>query len=112
MGENIEKVWLPQCLEMDIPYDEIEHLNPRRIRQIAKAFQHKQEEKRATINYTSWLNGIYISKAISACFSKDAHYPQIPIDLTRKNERTMKEKLELWALAVNAEYDRKHPESQ
>ena len=112
MGENIEKVWLPQCLAIGIPYETFWKLNPKLIKPFAKVFKNKKEEEREIINYTAWLNGIYVSRAIGSCFSKENHYPQSPIDLTGKNQLTLKQKLELWALAVNTEFEKKHPEGQ
>jgi len=106
MGEYIEKVWLPQALTIGIPYETFLILNPRTIKPFVKAFNDKKEEERATINYTAWLNGIYVSKAISACFSKNCKYPDKPIDLGIKKETEEKplshaERFGAWAIAFN-----------
>ena len=68
----------------------------------AEAFQERS-------NFTAWLNGIYISHAISACFAKNAKYPDRPIDLTGKENRTEQDavKFEAWAHSFNKEFNEK-----
>lgn len=108
-------MWLPQALSMDIPYETFWILNPRLLKPFAKAFKSKQEEKQATINYTAWLNGIYISRAIGSCFSKDNHYPEKPIDLFEKEEEKIHNQatvFEAWSIAHNIDFEKKHPEGQ
>ena len=93
MGENIEKVWLPQSLAIGIPYETFWKLNPKLIKPFAKVFKDKKEEEREIINYTAWLNGIYIRDAIGSCLSKNGHYPDKPLDLKMK-PLTVKENAE------------------
>jgi hypothetical protein len=95
---------------MDIDYIAFKKLNPKLVRIIAKSYKRKQEEKFATMNYNAWLNNLYTAKAINANFPKGEKYPNKPIDFSPKKELSMKEKLELWAIAINAEFDKKHPE--
>ena len=95
---------------MGVTYELFWGLNPIKLEPFKMAFKQTQDEKLATMNYSAWLNGIYVGKAISASFNKNADYPNKPLDLTAKNEMSIGQKLELWAIAVNAEYDRKHPE--
>ena len=99
MGESIEKVWLPQALTIGIPYETFLILNPRTIKPFVKAFNDKKEEERATINYTAWLNGIYVSKAIGACFSKNFKYPDKPIE--EEKPLSHAERFGAWAIASN-----------
>lgn len=90
MREQIEDTWLPHCLKIDISYDLFWKLNPRKIKSFEKTYKEKtifkQQEKMEFINYQSWLNGIYVAKAISACFSKEHSYPIKPIDMKQSDE--------------------------
>jgi len=110
MTDLIYKIWLPQSLTIGVGYELFWHLNPKKLEPFRASFKQIQDEKFATMNYSSWLNGIYVGKAISASFNKNVDYPNKPLDLTAKNEMSIGQKLELWAISVNAEYDRKHPE--
>lgn len=112
MGEYILKVILPQCLSIGISYELFWTLNPKKLEPFYEAERIKQEEKYKFENHSTWLNGVYMTKAISACFSKNTNYPEKPIDLTGKNQLTLEQKAELWALAMNEEYYRKHPEER
>lgn len=107
LGEIIENIWLPQCLTIGISYELFTSLNPRTIEPFKKAYKTQQEEKFANMNYGAWLNGLYVANAIGSCFSKNSKYPEKPIDFSGKNKLTLKQKAELWALAMNEEYDRK-----
>ena len=44
-----------------------------------QAYKELNIEKNEFTNYTAWLNGIYILKAIAACFAKNEAYPETPI---------------------------------
>lgn len=112
MRECIDKVYLPQCLANGISYELFWNLNPTKLKPFQEADKIKFERERETTNVTAWINGIYITKAISACFAKNAKYPEKPIDFTGKNQLTLEQKAELWALAMNEEYYRKHPEER
>jgi hypothetical protein len=108
----VEEVWLPQCLTIGVPYELFPQLNPRKIEPFKKAFKQRKEEEIATMNYNAWLNGLYVTHAVGACFSKNSKYPSQPIDITGKNQLTLKQKAELWALYENERYYQQHPEER
>jgi len=112
LGEIIENIWLPQCLSIGISYELFPSLNPRTIKPFKKAYKQRKDEEIATMNYSAWLNGLYVAHAIGSCFSKNSKYPSQPIDMTGKNKLTLSQKAELWALAMNEEYYSKHPEER
>lgn len=119
MRECIENDWLPFCLGIGISYDLFGKLNPRKIMPFEKANSEKtkrdQKEKIEFINLSTWLNGVYMTKAISACFSKDSKYPEKPIDLeSDKPEKTLEENAENfreYAIAFNIQRRKKLQES-
>ena len=98
---------------MGVPYETFWNLTPKKIEPFIEAFRQKQiyeaEAFKEQTNFTAWLNGIYISHAISACYSKNAVYPEIPLDLSGKSNNDEQDaiKFEAWALAFNAERKKK-----
>jgi len=112
MTDLIYKLWLPQSLIMEVDYELFWRLNPKKLEPFKEAFKQKKEEETALMNYSAWLHGIYVGKAIGSNFNKNVDYPNKPLDLTAKNEMSIGQKLELWAISVNAEYDKKHPEEK
>lgn len=44
-----------------------------RVRQV------QAEQDAAMVDYQSWLGGMYVAHAISACFAKRAQYPKRPM---------------------------------
>lgn len=113
MGECIDKVWLPQALAMDISYETFQILNPKRMKPFAKAFKQKKEEAFTTMNYTAWLNGIYVANAIGSCLSKNSHYPEKPIEFNNKENQGKAQAsiFEAWAIAFNKDFESKQKES-
>ena len=119
MRECIENDWLPFCLGIGVPYELFGKLNPRRIVPFEKAYSEKakreQREKTEFLNLSSWLNGIYMTRAIAACFSKDEKYPEKPIDLGNdKVESTPEENamnFREYAIAFNVQRRKKLQES-
>lgn len=102
MGEYILKVILPQCLSIGISYDLFWTLNPRKLEPFYEAEKIKQEENYKQINYTAWLNGIYVAEAISTCFTKNKKYPESPHEAKKEEENwTHAERFGAWATAFN-----------
>lgn len=102
MGECILKMWLPQCLSIGISYELFWTLNPKKLQPFFEAEKIKQEQKYKDINYTAWLNGMYVASAISACFSKNTKYPEKPYEAKREEENwTHAERFGAWAIAFN-----------
>ena len=101
-GECILKMWLPQCLSIGISYELFWTLNPKKLQPFFEAEKIKQEQKYKDINYTAWLNGMYVASAISACFSKNTKYPEKPYEAKKEEENwTHAERFGAWAIAFN-----------
>lgn len=109
MREYIEKVWLPQSLAIGIPYETFGKLNPRKIKSFDEAYRLKIEDEYRKINYTAWLHGQYVMSAIGACLSKDAKYPEKPLEPSKEQNqsRSDAEGFEAWAIAFNMEFEKK-----
>lgn len=114
MRECIDNSYLPQSLAIGIPYELFWTLNPRKLIPFQKTEKIRYERDLSTANLISWLSGKYVTEAIASCFGKNHKYPINPYDLfgSKKQELTMKEKLELWAISVNSEFDKKQSEGQ
>ena len=64
-------------------------------------------------NFNAWLNGIYIAQAIGSCFSKQAKYPEQPIDFNKKQDGKKDATIfEAWTIAFNREFENKQLEGQ
>jgi hypothetical protein len=102
LGEIIINSWLPLCLVVGISYELFPSLNPKMIEPFMKAHNMKEEEEYKQINYTAWLNGMYVASAISACFSKNSKYPEKPYEAKKEEENwTHAERFGAWAIAFN-----------
>lgn len=59
-----------------------------------QAWKMKQKQEAERDNWVAWLNGKYITDAITACFAKSAKYPEKPYEkqeeLKPKNEKERK----------------------
>nr|DAM77428.1 MAG TPA: hypothetical protein [Caudoviricetes sp.] len=53
------------------------------------------------VNFTAWINGVYIQSAVASVLSKEAHFPQKPFEIF--SEETSEEQ----KLIDNEEYIRK-----
>ena len=71
----------------------------------------EQKEKLEYINLSSWLNGLYVAKAIQACFSKDEQYPQKPIDFNadeKVNTKDAADDFKEYVSAFNDQFRKKN----
>lgn len=61
------------------------------------------------IDATAWLNGIYISRAIAACFARNSNYPKKPLGGKEKEKTAVQMATEFEALAqvYNQQFDEK-----
>lgn len=105
MMEIIESVWLPQALSIDIGYETFWLLSPRKLEPFLESHKMKQAQQ----NKIAWLNGIYVSHAISAAFSKNHKYPSEPIEINPsvENKISDEEKFAMWASVANKDYENK-----
>lgn len=75
-------MWIPIAVRYKIPIDEFYSMCPRDIGK-RKAFydqrlKYEYETKATEMSEFAWLSGVYVLKAISACFSKNGKYPKQP----------------------------------
>lgn len=121
MRECIENDWLPFSLGIGVPYELFGKLNPRRIMPFEKAFSEKrkqeQHENLEYLNVGAWFNGLYVTRAIATCFSKNDKYPENPINIScdkSKSEKTLDEHASNfmeYAVAFNLQRKKKLEES-
>lgn len=119
MRECIENDWLPFSLGIGVPYELFGKLNPRRIMPFEKAYsenrKQEQHENLEYLNVGAWLNGLYVTRAIAACFSKNDKYPENPININSdKSEKSLDEHASNfmeYAVAFNLQRKKKLEES-
>lgn len=45
------------------------------------------------VNFTAWINGVYIQSAVASVLSKNVHFPQKPFDLFETETMTQQQKI-------------------
>jgi len=65
-------------------------LNPKKLKPFSDANQIAMKKELYMINVGAWYNGIYVGRAIGSAFSKDAEYPNKPIDFTLDSKKNNK----------------------
>jgi len=58
--------------------DEFYSLNPKLFKRYRIFYEKKLEESRKRLDEQSWMDGIYVTHAIGATFSKNGKYPKQP----------------------------------
>lgn len=113
MKELVWKVWLPQALSIGVDYNVFWTLTPEKLEPFIKVFKEREEREAESFqiesNFQAWLQGVYITKAISACFGKNVKYPSEPIRLKDEEVKPIEtvSKFEAWATAFNQQIDKK-----
>lgn len=71
--------------------------------------QKELEEQSKLMDYSAWLNGVYVAKAIGSCFSNKVKYPVNPITLQQHPDADLSEteKFKLWIAEFNSRFDEK-----
>ena len=72
---------MPQALSAGVEYDLFWRLNPILIKPFFEACSLSQKRQLDMGNTVAWLTGIYMLKAMDACFGKNKRYDDKPIDL-------------------------------
>lgn len=85
---------MPWALAIGIDYKLFWHLNPKKLKPFWEADKIRIQSRMAANETVSYMNGLYVAKAISACFSKGNKYPDKPIGIFSFNEKTQKEMTE------------------
>lgn len=110
-----------QALAIGVDYQTFWNLTPKKLTPFVEAFKEKQahaaEEFRARANFSAWLQGIYIARAIGVNFSKNMSYFDQPIPLSDPERREKAEnadaiKFACWAQAFNQQFRNKKPKSR
>lgn len=83
---------MPQALAIGIDYKLFWHLNPKKLKPFWEADKIRVQSHMIENEAVSYMNGLYVAKAISACFSKGNKYPDKPIGIL--GEKTQKEMTE------------------
>lgn len=64
---------MPKALLYGVPYELFWHLNPAKLMPFRKAYEDRMEaEEKAR-----WISGLYVMRAVSACFGDE--YPEQPL---------------------------------
>lgn len=71
-------------------------MTPKVVNIFQKEHEEKQQEEYDKADYISWLNGLYVLRAIDAAMSKNGKYPEEPLRISDSKE----EKQEDSALAA------------
>ena len=80
---------MPKALLYGVPYELFWHLNPAKLMPFRKAYEDRMEaEEKAR-----WISGLYVMRAVSACFGDE--YPEQPLfilsDAKEANEHEKKD---------------------
>lgn len=89
---------------MGVDYNLFWTLNPRKLQPFIKSFEMKQKINIETINYQTWLQGIYFGRAVVATLDKNVEYFDKPIDFDKySNENVSEEKTKEEIMATKFE---------
>lgn len=61
-------------------------MTPKLFHIYKKVHEEKEQRKADIIDYTAWLNGMYVRTAIASCFDKSAKYPDKPFSEEEKEK--------------------------
>jgi len=88
-------------------------LNPKKLNAFVKAFKEKTEHEAAVFreqaNFTAWLQGLYIARAIAANFSKNVRYYSEPIDFNKQPDdaKAAFERFSIYVEVFNAQFEQR-----
>ena len=100
---------------------EFYRLNPRLIERYQPFMMERKKFRQDTMSDVGWANGLYVGRAVSACFPKGKAYPSEPLKLyssAEENETaapiTDADRFSGFAAAFNAQFRMKNtvPETQ
>lgn len=95
--------YFPIAIRMGIPYQEFMNMIPKVFHKYHEEYRKKKQEEVDMINYSAWLNGLYISHAIGASFSKNGKYLNKPLGFSSEDEIQENDAIQFgaWASAFN-----------
>lgn len=76
-------------MRYEIPLDVFRKLNPKIMERYLPFFREQMKYRRDNMSDSGWVNGLYVGRAISSCFLKNAKYPEEP--LRPWNDETLEE---------------------
>lgn len=109
----IYDVWLVQALAIGVDYQTFWTLTPKKLSPFVEAFKQKQEYAARTFrekaNFSAWLQGVYIARAIAVNFSKNTSYFDQPIVFSNSEDKGQPAnedalKFECWAKNFNQQF--------
>lgn len=84
---------MEQAILIEMPIDMFWYDDPSYYWRYVNVYQQKQKAKAQEINDTSWLQGVYMLRAIVAALDGKKHkYPNKPLEYDDKRELTEQEK--------------------
>ena len=91
-------------------------MTPARLERYQPFYMKKLSFQRDDMSGVGWTNGIYVAKAISACLSKKARYPNSPMQLFEDGSSEMPDEDALARqdldrfMAIASVFNASHPE--
>ena len=82
----IEETYLPMALQIGVDYELFWSLTPGKLDPFVKAYENTQKNSLEKINYSAWLNGIYVTYSIAAVMGENVEYPEKPLELISAEE--------------------------
>lgn len=61
-------------------------MTPKQVGAVNTFIQNKEKQKYKDMDIQAWLTGLYVQRAVSSCFSKDATYPESPLGVFDSKE--------------------------
>lgn len=96
---------MPVAIKYGIPYDTFWKINPKILKMYQDAKTEEVEMRSKVTDYTAWLNGVYVAKAIASCFSKGAKYPDKPFG-TETKEVSPEDEFKLFIEVFNSRFEK------
>ena len=108
-------VWLPMATRYGVPYAAFWEMNPKRLKPWQESFNDKLQSDAMMIDYSAWLNGMYVLMAIGAAIDgRKSPYPEKAMSVAekeRREEEAQRSKDEMaaarfmnWAMEFNKQF--------
>lgn len=99
------------AIRCGIPYSDFLKMTPRILGVYRDEYERKAQENADMIDYTAWLHGLYVMKAVGSCLNEKNKYPSERLGL---GERDIEEDSSMaavrfadWADAANKAWKEK-----
>lgn len=96
-------------MQLGVDAKEFWSLTPRKLQPYIDAFQEKEKRELEQLNFSAWLNGIYMGYCLTAAFGEHAEYPEKPLEIFKpisEEEKIKREEqiLSAFAATFNANF--------